>query len=334
MKKELVDLIEKSRKKEVKKVLESQVKLLTKELEDKDRLLEFYEGFDGKEIKPITSRLSKSKGEGTVVALSSDVHAEHKITREETNGINEYSPDICARRLENYFINLVRLTENNRRDIALNDLVLGILGDLPHGFIHDEYIRSNYLTPPEAALFIIEQYRRGLRYLIDNGNFKRIIVVCKVGNHSRITDKIYSSDEALHSYEWAIYNLLKKEFTEIEWMIENSYFSYLNVYDKVIRFHHGHAFKYAGGIGGLYVPLVRYVTKINKGKLQKADLDCIGHWHSLDYLRAASVLINGSVCGYDSYAQRKGFEPEPPAQQFLIVDKKRGFTINAPIMLN
>ena len=127
--------------------------------------------------------------------------------------------------------------------------------------------------------------------------------------------------------------LLKKEFTEIEWVVENSYFSYVNVYDKVIRFHHGHAFRYAGGIGGLYVPLVRYVTKINKGKLQKADLDCIGHWHTLDYLRAASVLINGSVCGFDSYAQRKGFEPEPPAQQFLIVDKKRGFTINAPIML-
>lgn len=326
-------LIEKNRKKDLQRDLKEQVKLLSQELNATQRKVYFYE--EQKESKPrkIVPSKSKSKDEGTVLALLSDIHAEEKITLEETNRINSYNPDKCKSRLENYFINLINLTDNNRRDISLDNLVLGLLGDNIHGFIHEEYLSNNYLTPPEASLFIIEQLEAGLTYLIERGKFKRIVAVCKIGNHSRTTDKSYSSNEAVNSYEWMIYQTLKKKFTQIEWIVENSYFSYFNVYDRTIRFHHGHAFKYAGGIGGLYVPLVRYITKISKSKIQNADLDAIAHWHTLDYLRGAGALVNGSVCGYNSYAIKKGFNPEPPQQQFLIVDKKRGFTINAPIIL-
>ena len=129
-----------------------------------------------------------------------------------------------------------------------------------------------------------------------------------------------------------IYHLLAHEFQDkIKFIIDNGYFTYYQIYDKTLRFHHGHAFRYAGGIGGLYVPLQRYRLKVNQQR--KADLDLIGHWHTTDFLRNTKTLINGSVCGFDAYAMRFGFEPEPPQQQFLIQDSKRGYTINTPIIL-
>jgi hypothetical protein len=57
----------------------------------------------------------------------------------------------------------------------------------------------------------------------------------------------------------------------------------------------------------------------------------MGHFHQRSYTNG--IMVNGSVCGYNQYAIRRGFEPGPPQQQFLICDKKRGFTINAPIIL-
>jgi hypothetical protein len=46
------------------------------------------------------------------------------------------------------------------------------------------------------------------------------------------------------------------------------------------------------------------------------------------------VLVNGSLIGYNSYARAFGFEPEPPKMQFQLLDKKRGFTLNNPIILD
>jgi len=332
MKTELVELIEKNRKKESRQLLEKQVKDLIKEVETRDRIIEAYKSYTPNKVKIIKKENRTADKEGTVITLLSDIHAEHKIIKSTTSGINEYSPDICSDRLSKYFRILVNLTELKRGELPLDNLVMGLLGDLIHGFIHGEYLRTNYMTPLEAMLFIVDELKSGFNYILQHGQFKNIVVVCKIGNHSRITDKVYTDEEALYSYEWVIYHLLAHEFqNKIKFIIENGYFTYYQIYDKTLRFHHGHGFRYAGGIGGLYVPLQRYRLKVNQQR--RADLDLIGHWHTTDFLRNTKTLINGSVCGFDAYAMRFGFEPEPPQQQFLIQDSKRGFTINTPIIL-
>lgn len=280
------------------------------------------------EIKP---EHQTNDDEAVALTLLSDIHIEHKITYEQTNNLNKYNLNIAEKRLEKYFINLVKRIKKNRRDIKIDELIIGMLGDMIHGFIHEEYLRTNYLTPNEAMLFAIQQIERGLIYLQNNIDLKRITIVCCVGNHSRTTNKIYTDEEALHSYEWTLYNILKRLFTNFNWIINNSYYNYLKVYDKTILFMHGHEIKYQGGIGGIYVPLQRARLRINQ--MKKADLHCLGHFHTTDFFRNTGILLNGSVCGADAYSIRKGFEPEPPMQQFLLIDKKRGFTINEPILL-
>ena len=315
-------------RKELKEVLKANAKMGYK--------LTLYETSDSlktrKTINIRKKKLSSAKiDQGTIITLLSDIHAEHKIQYSQTNGLNKLTPDITKHRLHNYFNNLLKLTKLTRDGIVLDNLIIGLLGDNIHGFIHEEYLRTNYMTPIEASMFVTEILKDGIQLILEDGKFKDITVICKVGNHSRTTNKVYTDEEAKHSYEWGIYHILRKHFSTIKWVIDESYFTYLNVYDKVLRFHHGHGFRYLGGVGGIYVPWMRYIYKINKQK--PADMDFIGHWHTREFLASGGGIINGSVCGIDPYSIRMGFPAEPPTQTFQILDAKRGFTINAPIML-
>lgn len=149
--------------------------------------------------------------------------------------------------------------------------------------------------------------------------------------NSRTTMKCYTSDEALMSNEWSIYKHLEKHFendNRIDFILDESYFTYMTVYGKVLRFHHGHNIRYMGGVGGLSIPLYKYIYKSNQQI--KADMDFIGHYHQYTHLPMA--LINGSIIGFNAYGVKIGASPEEPVQQFQILDAKRGFTTNTPII--
>lgn len=305
-------------------------KALLKTVKDQSLKLDVYEKSKDIVLKPIKPLYNDSKGEATALALLSDIHPEEKITLVSTNGINQNSPEICKKRLQNYAVNLIKLINNHRNVVKVDHLLIGLLGDNVHGWIHEEYLSTNYMTPIEATLFIMEQLEAVLQFLLENGKFKRITAVCKIGNHSRVTDKCYTTTEAINSYEYIVYKYLEKKFAgQIEFLIEENYISYFDVYDNRISFEHGHAFKYAGGIGGIYPSLMRHLSK--QYAVKKFDLACMGHWHSMIHL--PNCLINGSVCGYNDYARRKGFAPEPPAQQLLLINKEKGFTTSEKIIL-
>lgn len=305
-----------------------------KELEKANKIIELHTRL-GNDSKPYEIKEIKGvKSQGTVLTLLSDIHAEKRITKESVSGLNEYNPDICAKRVDRYFINLIKLIKKERQDIHIENLVMGLLGDNIHAYIHEEFQQTNYMTPIEASLFVYDLLVSGFNYILNNDDkLKTINIICKVGNHSRTTEKCYSDDEALMSYEYAIYKHLEKHFENekrLNFIIDNSHFSYFNIYDKTIRFSHGHNFKFANGIGGIYIPLMKFLLRANQQI--KANISCMGHWHTA--IKIPEAIINGSVCGFDAYAMRYGFSPEPPTQQFQIVDSKRGFTVNCPIILS
>jgi hypothetical protein len=43
--------------------------------------------------------------------------------------------------------------------------------------------------------------------------------------------------------------------------------------------------------------------------------------------------MSTSVKGHDEFARVHGFKPEPPQMQFQLIDAKRGYTFNCPILL-
>jgi len=306
---------------------------LLKENDKLSKLLNLSEQVNSKVVQNYKITATKIGGrEATALALLSDLHAEERVDAYTVNNLNEYNPEICKQRVSNYFVNLLKLIKKERQDVKINRLVLALLGDNINGDIHEEYKQTNYLTPIEASLFVYEIFINGINYLLKDKGLEKIDVICKIGNHSRTTLKPYTNEEAKMSYEYGIYKHLAKHYeneSRINFIIDDSYFTYIKIYDVMVRAHHGHNVKFGGGIGGLTVPLIKYIHRANEQI--KADLDIIGHFHTRYSL--PFVLVNGSVVGFDGYALKIGARPERAMQTLQLIDSMLGLTVNTPILV-
>lgn len=276
-------------------------------------------------MKPV----SLSSGEAVAVLCASDWHVEETITSASTNGLNEFNLRIAQDRIRKFFTSAVRLTEIQRGGCDIREAILWLGGDLMSGFIHEELQETNELTPTETILWLRDQLTEGIRYLFDH--FDGIKIVANYGNHGRTTKKPRHATGYKNSYEWLLYSILSKQLDlpKVEWVVADSYLSFVHVYDKVIRFHHGDGLKYQGGIGGLTIPTEKAIASWNKAKM--ADLDVFGHWHTQQ--QNPKWVSNGSLIGYNAYAVSIKAAYERPQQTFFLFDKDRGRTITAPIIL-
>ena len=296
--------------------------------------IEIIDNVDRKVIK--ISQADQSIDENTAISLMSDNHLEERVEAPVVNFLNEYNPKIAERRTLNYFKRLQFLIDQLRKgDWKIKHLVLGLLGDIINGYIHEEYLESNFMSPTEAVLFAQDLIIRGVEFLVNNGNFETIKIVCIRGNHGRTSVRKKHATGYKNSYEWMMYTQLKKWFENrpgyehVEWIIPKSEFATLQVYDKTWLFGHGDHFRYMGGVGGVMTPFMRWMGKMNE--VMQVNKFAIAHWHQ--YINLPFGMINGSIIGYSPYAFAYGFKPEPPQQQFQLQDSKRGFTVNTPVIL-
>ena len=287
---------------------------------------------DSYTIKPNKSL----KEECTAFSQLGDVHIDEIVSANITNGLNEYNIQIGSDRIERYFIRLIYMIRTFRRSgITIKNLVLHLVGDFISGWIHDELIETNSISPIQACMIIEELLIKGIKTLSETGDFEKIIIPCSLGNHARTTKKNHFKNTADTSYEWWIYHHLQQYFREhnysnIEFILSKSPYIYYKVYGKINRFSHGNHFNYQGGIGGIEVPMKKWTHRENT--VLPFDMAWIGHWHQ--YIVLNKVRGNGSVIGYNEMGRSYGFTPEPPQMQFQLLDKKRGYTWNCPIILN
>jgi hypothetical protein len=275
---------------------------------------------------------SKEKGEAAAIVLLSDWHIEERVEKKSVNGLNEYNPDIAKFRSENCFRNILKLVKKERNDIKIDKLILWLGGDFIAGFLRSEDLQENYMSPIQATLFAKDLLYSGIKFLVDNGNFKEIIIPTSVGNHGRTTEKMQISTSFKNSYEYLLYKYLEdafKEYKNIKFIISESEFNYIKVYDKTLRFFHGQNIKFGGGIGGLAVPLIKSLHRLNTQI--NASYSFLGHYHTLIH-PTKDCTVNGSLIGFGSYAQYIGASPEPPVQGFRLLDSRRGFTVATPII--
>jgi hypothetical protein len=121
-----------------------------------------------------------------------------------------------------------------------------------------------------------------------------------------------------------------KNEKRIRFLIPRGYLSYVDVAGFVMRFHHGHAIKYGGGIGGIFISAFKAISQWDKAK--RADLDVFGHFHQVK--DGGKFISNGSLVGYNAYALRIKADFEKPKQVFFLVDHARKEkTTTCPIFL-
>jgi hypothetical protein len=115
---------------------------------------------------------------------------------------------------------------------------------------------------------------------------------------------------------------------KVEFVIANGIYVYLDIMGYMNRFFHGDYIRYQGGIGGLTVPLIKSIQRMNQQ--QVADYNFMGHYHQR-WQATKDCFVNGSLIGYNAYAQSIGASPEEPQQGLNMLNKKYGMVSSMSI---
>ena len=275
-------------------------------------------------------RKGKSSTESAAVVVASDWHCEESVDPRTVSHLNTFNLEVADQRIERFAKSAIRLLEIQRGGCDIPICILALLGDLMSGFIHEELREENELTPTQTVLWLKERVAKFINTFRKEGGFDHIIIPCSVGNHGRTTVKPRHGTSWKNSYEWLLYKILEQEITDkVTWVIGESYHTYLDVYGKTFRLHHGDGLKFQGGVGGLTIPVEKAISNWNKGRV--ADLDIFGHWHQSQ--QNPKWVSNGSLIGHNAYSIAIKAPYEPPQQTLFLFNAKRGRTGTWPIFL-
>lgn len=285
-------------------------------------------------VEPIRPREHVSGlREATAVALASDWHIEETVEAANVNDVNEYNLAIAHRRCERYFAGVEFLTKYHREHFKIRDMILWLGGDLITGYLREEDLEANGVSPVQAIATLTVWLSAGIRHLLATTDLELIRVVCNSGNHGRLTKKTQPRTREANSIEWLMYATLAREFAtepRVKFTLPHGSQTYVRVYDQTIRFTHGDETKFGGGVGGIMIPIRKAIAKWQT--VRHADLNVIGHYHQEHFLR--DLVVNGSLVGYNEYALSIAAPYEDPRQGFFLMDSKRGITFPSTVWVS
>jgi hypothetical protein len=278
-------------------------------------------------------RYDSTKGQAVPVLILSDLHVDEVVDPAQVPGCaNSYNPEIAKSRIRKAFQHGLFMVETMRNMAKIDTMCLALLGDLISGEIHEELAATNAMTPIQAVVYAQELLGEGIEYLLQHGNFNKIVIPCSYGNHDRIHKQIRTKDGAANSYSWLIYNMLAKQFRSekrLDWHIATGYHNYIKFWDTTIRFHHGDAINYGGGVGGITIPIRKAIAQWNT--VCPATVDCLAHFHQM--LDGGDFVCNGTTVGFSEYALRIKARFERPRQVLALIDQKRGKTLTSEVFV-
>lgn len=260
---------------------------------------------------------ARKPSKSTAMLVLSDWHVEERVDPSTINGINEFNPTIASARIRRVFSKALELLDAFYSFTKTRELVVALLGDMITGYIHEELVQNNYMSPTEATLFAQDHIVAGLDQLLKESRSKSILVPCCHGNHGRTTPKRLVSVGHKNSYEWAMYHTLAKAYRNtprVAFKIEDGIHNWVDLHGNSLRLHHGDNIKYQGGSGGPSVPALRAIKDWNTARV--ATCDVFGHLHQrIDH---GSFLLNGSLIGFNAYGLSIKAQYERPQQEFMV----------------
>lgn len=273
-------------------------------------------------VSLISQSNTKSRQQTAVLVLS-DWHIGERVLPETVNYVNEFNFEVAKKRLQRLFSKVYSHLLELKKTRNLQELVVWLGGDLIGGYIHEELMENNCLSPQEEvdnARAILIEAIEGLRSLEIP-----IQVVCNWGNHGRTTKDKKFATAAVNNNEWLLYSTLEDMFSrlnynDVKWHVSKSYYSFIDLYDYRIRFHHGDGMK-VNPSSNMNNVVQKKIKALNQ--IVPADFDIFGHFHSLRLSK--NFLCNGSLIGANGFSHNLGFPPEPPKQVLFMVDSHYGF---------
>jgi hypothetical protein len=307
---------------------------LLEELRLAEQRQRFIDGVGHRSIPPVVPReLRSGLREATAIVQCSDWHVEEPVEPEKVNGLNEFNLAIADHRITRLVDGTKWLLGMHRERFLIRDLVLWLGGDLFSGHIHEDLVESVSMTPIESSDWLLIRIKQMIDEFLLDPLLEQLIVPCTVGNHGRTTKKMRVQTRCENSYEWLVYRILARQYEDnprVRFEVPRSELLYLNVYETSCRFTHGDSFSFAGGVGGLTIPLAKAVKGWNDGI--HADLTFMGHWHQR--LTLSNAIVNSSLIGFSPLSIRYRASYEPPTQNYTLIDSKRGRCADHPIWLD
>lgn len=273
---------------------------------------------------------------GIANLLLSDLHLDEVVNPAEMRHKNAYNREIALQRLRRVGANTVKMARDYISGVSYDGLYLWCNGDFLAGNIHDELRRTNdavdvvdstdYWVDPLAALFC---------QLADH--FERVHVVASGGgNHGRNDKKPPAKGAVRSNFDWLLTRIIYRELkgdSRFTWNIAEALDVREVQYDHRVLMQHGDDFKGGDQIAGAVRPVMmgdyRTLTmEVVDG--EPYDQMLVGHFHQYHSLPRA--IINGSLVGFDEYAKRHKFRPEPPKQAFWVTTPEHGPSFHLPIL--
>ena len=270
----------------------------------------------------------KSGGKFYNVLPISDLHYGEVVQPQISFGFNKYNPEIAEHRL-------AKLFEENYKFSTLygcDELHILMLGDLISGEIHDELRETNAYTAPKCVS-CLNSYLIGL--ILEYAKlYKRVIISCVVGNHSRTGKKLQSKNRSQDNYEHIIYSTIKDRCEAEAKNIKVEFDDEATVLITQIgnqRWMLEHGDRYNGSqaaAGAINTVLRKIGTDLRHNH---ADVSIMGHWHvgaegAIDAREDGNmtkVYINPSVVGPDEFATTVLHAYYPAESNVFITDGER-----------
>lgn len=279
------------------------------------------------QIIDIVPRESSGSSSSVAVVVFSDWHIEEPVDKNDVSGVNEFNLEIAEKRVKRAWQSALRLYQKESKETEIKEVIVALLGDFITNRIHEDLAESNLLQPTDAMYKAQGLIISGLQFMLANlPKDVKLTVVCHHGNHGRMTPEQRIKTEAGTSIERFMYFNVRDHFKDesrMTWQIASGYHTIVRLFDKerpyVIRFHHGHAIRSSGGVGGIYPPVNKAIGNWNKS-VRDVNLDVFGHHHQ--FVDGQDFICNGSLIGYNSFALAIKAPFEPPKQAFFLINKK------------
>lgn len=314
-----------------------EIQKLTEELESVNKTLEVSETIVSANLKPPTWLAPKkpSKSSATLVVMLSDTHFDEVVMPDEVDGLNAYNREIATMRLKKWSQNIIKMGRHYLSGVTYDGVVVILGGDLFSGDIHEELAQTNEDSILGSLMYWSEQICASIDLLTNE--FGKVHVVSVVGNHGRMTRKPRMKLRVRTNFDWLVSKMIERHYTDdkrVTFQIPESADCLVNIYGHGHLITHGDQASGGQGIGGIYPPIMRLrARKAQRYLATGANFRTLwlGHWHQ--YISTPSMIINGSLKGYDEYAMINNFGYEPPQQALAIVTPERNITIQAPIFV-
>ncbi len=272
---------------------------------------------------------------GVPVTMWSDWHWGEVVFPDQVNGVNEFNLTIAHERARRLVDRVVYLLKNHVVNPEYPGIVCNLGGDMLSGDIHEELKESNDVPLLPALLDIFGVLCWAIKVLADE--FGYVFVPCVTGNHGRMSRKPQAKNRNFTNYDWLLYQLLAKHFegdSRITFFIPDGPDALYSVCGHKILLTHGDQFRGGDGMIGAIGPITRGNQKKlarNSSIHREYDTMMIGHWHQ--YMPLHRTLVNGSLKGYDEYANSNNFGFEPPIQALFLTHPKNGIIMHLPVYL-